>query len=189
MFIRLLLLSVLIIINGVFSATEIAFLSLNNYDLNREVKKGNKKARKILELLNDSSTFLSSIQIAITLSVFLASAFAAESFASELSNILNINFLTTEVLIVLITIILSYFTLVFGELVPKKIGLAYSSSIAFGMVNTINLIIIIFKPFIIVLRGSVDILVKLFKIKTQSELEEDEIKDNIMDASLEEFEK
>lgn len=189
MLVRIFLLSILIIINGIFSATEIAFLSLNKYELNKEIKKGNKKAKKILELLNDSSTFLSSIQISITLSGFLASAFAAESFAGELAGILNINFLTTNVLIVLITIILSYFTLVFGELVPKKIGLAYSKKIAFGMVNIINLIIIIFKPFIVVLRGSVDVLVKLFKIKTQSELEEDEIKDNILDASLEEFEK
>ena len=189
MFIRLSLLFVLIIINGIFSATEIAFLSLNKYELNREIKKGNKKAKKILELLNDSSTFLSSIQIVITLSGFLASAFAAESFAGELSGILDIKFLTTEVLIVLITIILSYFTLIFGELIPKKIGLAYSKKIAFGMVNVINLIIMIFKPFIIILRVSVDVLVQLFKIKTQNELEEDEIKDNIMDASLEEFEK
>ena len=93
MIIKILLLSILIIINGIFSATEIAFLSLNKYELNKEIKKGNKKARKILNLLNDSSTFLSAIQISITLSGFLASAFAAESFASELESILKINFM------------------------------------------------------------------------------------------------
>lgn len=189
MIIKIFLLGILIIINGIFSATEIAFLSLNKYELNKEIKNGNKKAKKILNLLNDSSTFLSSIQISITLSGFLASAFAAESFASELSEILNISFLTTNVLIVIITIILSYFTLVFGELVPKKIGLAYSKKIAFGMVEVINVIITIFKPFIVVLRSSVDAIVKLFNIRQQDSIDEDNVKDTIVDASLEEFEK
>ena len=189
MLIKILLLGLLIIINGIFSATEIAFLSLNKYELNKEIKKDNKKAKKILELLNDSSTFLSSIQISITLSGFLASAFAAESFASELTSILNISFLTTNVLVVIITIILSYFTLVFGELIPKKIGLAYSSKIAYSMVSIINIIIVIFKPFILILRSSVNLFVKLFKIKQKKELDEDNIKNDIIDASLEEFEK
>lgn len=189
MLIKIFLLSVLIIINGIFSATEIAFLSLNKYELNKEIKKGNKKSGKILSLLNDSSTFLSSIQISITLSGFLASAFAAESFASELSDILNIKFLNTNVLIVLITIILSYFTLVFGELIPKKIGLVYSKKISFMMINPINIIITIFKPFIFVLKSSVNFFINLFNIKSKEEIDEDNIKDNIIDASLEEFEK
>ena len=137
MIIKIIILIILILINGVFSATEIAFLSLSKYELNKELKKGNKKAEKIRNLLNDSSSFLSAIQISITLSGFLASAFAAESFASELSNIISIDFISKEtlttILIVLITIILSYFTLVFGELVPKKIGLAYTKKISFSM--------------------------------------------------------
>lgn len=189
MIIKIIILIILIVINGIFSATEIAFLSLNKYELNKEIKNNNKKAKKILELLNDSSTFLSSIQISITLSGFLASAVAAEGFASELSNKLNVNFLTTEVLIVVITIILSYFTLVFGELIPKKIGLAYSKQISFAMIDVINIIIIIFKPFIIILKSTVNMFVKIFKISVKKELDEDSIKDNILDASLEEFEK
>lgn len=189
MFVDIFFLILLVIINGIFSATEMAFLSLNKYELMKEIKKENKKARKILELLNDSSTFLSVIQITITLSGFLASAFAAENFASELSNIFNIEILTTNVLIILITIILSYFTLVFGELIPKKLGLIYSKQISFMMVNIINIIIFLFKPFIVILRLSVNIFMKIFKIKSKEELDEDNIKDNIIDASLEEFEK
>lgn len=189
MLIKLILLIILIIINGIFSATEIAFLSINKYKLNKEIKKDNIKAKKILDLLNDSSTFLSSIQISITLSGFLASAFAAENFASELSEILNINFLTTNILIIIITCILSYFTLVFGELIPKKIGLAYSEKISYSMVNIINITIIIFKPFILILKNSVNFFSKLLNIKQKEELNEDNIKDNIIDASLEEFEK
>ena len=145
MLIKILLLLVLILINGVFSATEIAFLSINKYKLSKEIKKKNKKAMKIAELLKDSSTFLSAIQIAITLSGFLASAFAAEGFASELSNIIKISFLSKEtlssILVVLITLILSYFTLVLGELVPKKIGLAYANKISFSMVSIIDIVI------------------------------------------------
>ena len=193
MLIKILLLIILIIVNGIFSATEMAFLSLNKYELNKELKKGNKKATKILNLIKDSSTFLSAIQIAITLSGFLASAFAAENFASEISDILNITIISqttlTTILIVIITMLLSYFTLVFGELVPKKIGLAYCKQIAFTMVDIIELVIIIFKPFIIILRSSVNFITKLLNIKERKENDEDLVKSSIIDSELEEFEK
>lgn len=193
MLVKLLILIILILINGVFSATEIAFLSLNKYKLNKEVKKGNKKANKIVNLLNDSSTFLSAIQVAITLSGFLASAFAADSFASEIAEYVNISFLSqttvTNILIVVITIILSYFTLVFGELVPKKIGLASPDKISYAMVNVICFVISFFKPFIIILKASTNLMEKLLKIKPQKEEVEDELKDTIVDSNLEELEK
>lgn len=193
MLIKILILIILIIINGVFSATEIAFLSLNKYKLNKEVKKQNKKALKIVNLLNDSSTFLSAIQVAITLSGFLASAFAADSFASEIAKSISLSFISeaalTNILIVVITVVLSYFTLVFGELLPKKIGLAYSDTIAYAMVNTICFVITIFKPFIAVLKFSTDILEKIFRIEKKEEKVEDELKDTIIDSNLEELEK
>lgn len=193
MLIRVLLLIILIIINGVFSATEIAFLSINKYSLKKKIEKGDKKALKILNLLNDSSTFLSSIQIAITLSGFLASAFAADSFASELANMINLSFLSkstlTTILIILITMILSYFTLVFGELVPKKLGLAYSNKIAFSMVLVIDIVIKVFKPFIIILKNSMDLVLNLFKVKEEIKNEEESFKENLEDIELEELEK
>lgn len=193
MLIKILLLLILILINGVFSTTEIAFLSINKYKLNKEIKKDNKKAIKIAELLNESSTFLSAIQIAITLSGFLASAFAAENFASELSNMLKITIISKEtlttILVVLITIILSYFTLVLGELVPKKIGLAYSEKIAFKMVGVINIVIKVCKPFIVILKASTDGIVKLLRIKKIPTNLEDDIKNSISDSNLEELEK
>jgi len=189
MLLKVFFLIILIVINGIFSATEIAFLSLNKYELSIQMKNENKKAKKIFNLLNDSSTFLSSIQIIITLSGFLASAFAAESFASELSEIFNISFLTTEVLIIIITLILSYFNLVFGELIPKKIGLSYSEKIAYGMVIPLEIIIVVFKPFIFILKNSVDLFSKLFKTNKRELKDEDSIKDNILDSSLEELEK
>lgn len=193
MLIKVLILVILILINGVFSATEIAFLSLNKYKLNKEVKKNNKKAKKIVNLLNDSSTFLSAIQVAITLSGFLASAFAADSFASEIAKYINISFLSpdtvTSILIVIITIILSYFTLVFGELVPKKIGLANPEKISYAMVGVICFVISFFKPFIIVLKASTNFMEKILKIEKKEEKIEDELKDTIVDSNLEELEK
>lgn len=193
MILKIIFLLILILINGVFSATEIAFLSLNKYDLYKKLKKKDKKASKVLNLINDSSTFLSAIQIAITLSGFLASAFAAESFASEISALLPVTMISeetmTSILIVVITMILSYFTLVFGELIPKKIGLAYCSEISFAMVDVINFVIVIFKPFIVILRGSVNFFVKLFHIKEKTPHDEENIKNTIVDSELEEFEK
>lgn len=193
MFISILLLVVLIFINGMFSATEIAFLSINKYHLSKEVKKGNKKAKKIVKLLDDSSSFLSAIQIAITLSGFLASAFAAESFASEIADYINISFLSystiENILVVLITMILSYFTLVFGELVPKKVGLAASDRIAFAMVDVIDFVIVVCKPFILLLKFSTDIVCKILGIKEKKTNDEDDIKGSIADSGLEELEK
>lgn len=193
MLIKILVLVVLIFINGIFSATEIAFLSLNKYKLNQEVKKNNKKAIKIVNLLNDSSTFLSAIQVAITLSGFLASAFAADSFASEIATYINISFITQEalttILIVVITIILSYFTLIFGELVPKKVGLAYPEKISYTMVDVICFVITFFRPFISILKASTDLLEKILKIKKKEEKIEEELKDTIVDSNLEELEK
>lgn len=193
MILKIILLVILILINGVFSATEIAFLSINKYELNKKVKKNDKKAIKIAHLLEDSSSFLSAIQIAITLSGFLASAFAAENFASEIAGVINISYLSkeslTSILIVVITLILSYFTLVFGELVPKKIGMAYSNEISYGMVSIICLVISFCKPFIFILKSSTDMVVGLFRIKKKQNTIEEELKDRITSSGLEELEK
>lgn len=193
MLLKIIFLLFLVFVNGIFSASEMAFLSLNKYELSKELKKGNKKAPQVLNLLNNSSTFLSAIQIVITFSGFLASAIAAESFAGEIAEIINISIFSqaalTNILIVIITIILSYFTLVFGELIPKKIGLAYSKKIAFSMVNIINTVIILFKPFIFILQSSVDFFLKILGIKDKKTTDEENVKNTIVDASLEEFEK
>lgn len=113
MLIQLLTLLILIIINGIFSATEIAFLSLNKSKLEQLVKSQNKKARRIKVLIKDSSSFLFAIQIMITMSGFLASAFASEKFPSTIASYFNITYISKEVtiniLIIIITIILSHF--------------------------------------------------------------------------------
>ena len=193
MFIKILILLFLIFINGIFSASEMAYLNISKYELNKKLKKKDKKAKKIVDLMHDESAFLSTIQIAITFSGFLASAFAAESFAGELASMIKVSFLSeatlTSILVVAITLILSYFTLVFGELLPKKIGLCYPEKIAFMTINLMTATKTIFKPFIKLLTVSVDYIVKLFNIHESTDDDEGEIKDSIVDSDLEEFEK
>lgn len=193
MLIKILILLFLIFINGIFSASEMAYLNISKFELNKALKKNNKKAKKIVNILQDESAFLSTIQIAITFSGFLASAFAAESFAGELAEVIKISFLSksalTSILVIVITLILSYFTLVFGELLPKKIGLCYPEKIAYMTIGLMTITKKIFKPFIAILTSSVDFVAKLFDIKEQKDDDEDEIKDTIVDSELEEFEK
>ena len=193
MIFSIILLIILIGINGIFSASELAFLSIDKLMLKKDIESGNKKAISVDKILSNSSSFLSTIQIGITLAGFLASAFAAENFASEIADMINITIMSKEtlisILIILITIVLSYFTLVFGELVPKKIGLAYSTKISFGMVNIIDLVMVVCKPFIVILKSSTDLVVKLLRIEKQPENIEDDLKNTIIDSGLEELEK
>ena len=110
----ILILVVLVSINGIFSASEIAFLSIDKLKLKNEVKNGNKKAKLISDILSKPSIFLSTIQIGITLAGFLASAFAADYFADYFMGIIKIDIMSQNVLrsilVILITILLSYFT-------------------------------------------------------------------------------
>ena len=175
---ELVLLFILILANAYFAAAEIAFISLNDAKLDVQVKEGNKKAKSIKKILENPSKFLATIQIGITLAGFLSSAFASEAFASELAPILYgwMPFFSVEVWnsisIVLITIILSYFTLVLGELVPKRIAMKYYEKIAFGTVRVIRTIAIVASPFVKLLTFSTNMVSKLFGV---SEIEEETV--------------
>src|SRR5690554_2961276 len=119
---QLLFIVVLILINAFFAMTEMAMVSANKVKISMLVDKGNKKAEKLLKILEKPSNFLSTIQVGITLAGFLASAQAATGIAVHLSNFtegLGL-VLPEQASIIFITIILAYFTLVFGELVPKR---------------------------------------------------------------------
>ena len=172
---RIILLIVLILVNAYFAAAEIAFISLNDAKIDLMSKDGNKKAKKIKKMLENPSSFLATIQIGITLAGFLSSAFAAETFASELSPVLYdlVPALSIEtwhnIAIVLITIILSYFTLVFGELVPKRLAMKYYEKIAFGTIGVIRLIAIVTAPFVKFLTFSTNIVSKIFGVSANEE--------------------
>ena len=185
MIFSILFLVILIFLNGIFSASELAFLSLDKVELKNEVKNGNKKAIKMEKILNNPSTFLSTIQIGITLVGFFASAFAADYFADYFMGIINISFLSEAVLrallVFVITIILSYFTLVFGELVPKKVAINKSFEIASTFVNLIGVVNILFYPLIKLLTWSTEVICKILRIKDNPDkLTEEDIKKMII---------
>lgn len=173
MAIKLLLLIILIGINALFAASEIAFLSLNKNKVQKNVNEGNKKYIKIQKLLDNPSSFLATIQIGITLAGFLASAFAAETFAdyivAKLSYLSVSPVVLENVIIILVTIILSYFTLVFGELVPKRLAMNSPDKIAKFMVGIITILSKIAYPFVWILTKSTNGVCKLFGIKEKEE--------------------
>ncbi len=172
---KVILIIVLIFVNAFFAASEMAFVSLNDTKLNRMAKNGNKKAEKIVKMLVNPSKFLATIQIGITLAGFLSSAFASESFAiviapklNELIPVLSLS-AWNIVSIVVITIILSYFTLVFGELVPKRLAMKNSEKIAFFSIGIINAISVVTSPFVAVLTFSTNAISRLFGVSEKEE--------------------
>ncbi len=178
---------VLILVNAFFAATEIAVLQLNENRLRKGAEEGDKHAKRMLIMVEDPSDFLSTIQIGITLAGFLASAFAADNFADPLAawvyNSLEFTFFTLPTLrtiaIILITIILSYFTLVFGELVPKQVALHRPYQIARVASVVIMGLTTFMKPLIRLLSASTRVVLRLFGIKDARSVDpitEDEIR-------------
>ncbi len=167
---QILVLVILILLNAYFAATEIAFISLNDSKIERDAKGGNKKAKQILKMLKSPSKFLATIQIGITLAGFLSSAFASDAFADKLAPVLNtwMPFISLEVWraisIVIITIILSFFTLVFGELVPKRLAMKYYEKISYATIGVIRGISVITAPFVKLLTASTNMVSKIFGV-------------------------
>lgn len=181
---QIVILVVLILLNAYFAASEIAFISINDTKIEKQAKEGNKKAKQIQKMLKNPSEFLATIQIGITLAGFLSSAFASDSFADILAPALYKIFpmISIQVFkgisIVLITIILSFFTLVFGELVPKRLAMKYYEKIAFSSIGVIKFLSIITLPFVKVLSAVTNFISKLFGISENEEevVTEEEIK-------------
>lgn len=172
---EILLLVLLILLNGFFAASEIAFISLNDARIEKQAKEGNKKAKSIKKMLKDPSKFLATIQIGITLAGFLSSAFASESFASKLAPVLNklvpsISVgIWNSVSIIIITIILSYFTLIFGELVPKRLAMKHYEKIAYATIGVVKMLSIVTAPFVKFLTASTNLVSKLFGVSGEEE--------------------
>ena len=181
---QLIFLVILILLNAYFAATEIAFISLNDAKIEKKAKEGNKKAKQIQKMLKNPSKFLATIQIGITLAGFLSSAFASDAFAgmlapklNELMPFISIN-VWQNISIVIITIILSFFTLVFGELVPKRLAMKYYEKISYATIGVIKAISVITAPFVKLLTWATNIVSKIFGVGEQEEeiVTEEEIK-------------
>ena len=169
---QLIFLFILILLNAYFAATEIAFISLNDAKIEKQAKDGNKKAKQIQKMLKNPSKFLATIQIGITLAGFLSSAFASDAFAGMLAPVLNewmpfISIATWQnISIVIITIILSFFTLVFGELVPKRLAMKYYEKISFATIGVIKGISVVTAPFVKLLTWSTNLVSKIIRFRS-----------------------
>lgn len=166
---KLVLLFVLIFFNAFFAMSEIAIISLNDTKMQKLAEEGNKKAKQIVKLTENPNRFLSTIQIGVTLAGFLASASASQNFADLLMNALKhtaiVNVIPESVIngisVVLITIITSYFSLVLGELAPKRIAMQVPEKVSFKVVGILLFIAKIAKPFVKVLSVSTNGVVRL----------------------------
>ena len=181
---QLIILAILILLNAYFAASEIAFISLNDAKIEKMAKDGNKKAKQIQSMLESPSKFLATIQIGITLAGFLSSAFASDAFAEKLAPMLfdimpflSLN-IWKSISIIIITIILSFFTLVFGELVPKRLAMKHYEKISFATIGVIKTISTITLPFVKLLTFVTNAISKIFGVgeNDEEEVTEEEIK-------------
>ena len=183
---KLMILIVLILINAFFAAAEIAVISLSEAKLKKQVEDGDKKAGRLLALTQAPDHFLSAIQIAITLAGFLSSAVAADSFSDPLVDWLVEDLGVTALppttlntlMVVLITLVLSYFSLVLGELVPKRIAMKKTEAVARFTLGAVSAVATLFRPVIWLLSKSTNGVLRLMHIDPQADAEdvsEDEI--------------
>ncbi|MBS6614209.1 MAG: DUF21 domain-containing protein, partial [Anaerotruncus sp.] len=181
----LLLQVALIALNAVFAAAEIAIVSVNDNKMAKLAKEGNKKAKILVKLTSQPSNFLATIQIAITLAGFLGSAFAADNFAGPIVEaILNAGAkipagTLNSIVVILITLLLSFFTIIFGELVPKRIAMRKAEKVALGISGLIYVISVIFKPVVWLLMSSTNLVLRMFKIDpndTEEDVSEEDIR-------------
>lgn len=167
MFFEIFILVMLISLNAFFATSEMALISLNDNKIRFMAGEGNKKAKKIVRLLNEPSKFLATIQIGITLAGFLASAFASQSFADRLVVLLQAagvqvsSGILKPISVTVITILLSYFTLVFGELVPKRIAMQKSEQISMFVVGPLNILAFMTSPFVKLLTASTNFFIRI----------------------------
>lgn len=166
---QLLLLFILTMTNAFFAASEMAMVSVDKKKLSVEAEDGNKKAKMLLDLLKEPSRFFSTIQVGVTAAGFFASGSAAKGLSDDLGRLLvrfGVPF-ADNVAFVLITVILMYFNLVFGELVPKRVALKYSEKFSKFAIGAINIIDKLMRPFVALLSFSTNSVLKLLGIETE----------------------
>lgn len=173
---QLLLQIILIFFNAVFACAEIAVISMNDNKLDLMASSGDKRAKKLVSLTEQPAKFLSTIQVGITLAGFLGSAFAADSFANRIvAAFSHLTWLSPSLLksisVVLVTLILSYFTLIFGELVPKRVAQRKAESLALGMAGFLTFVSRMFAPIVWLLTVSTNGVLRLLGIDPNEEEE------------------
>lgn len=176
------ILLILILIKAVFSASDEAFIYLNRSKIAQLAKKGNKKARLLKELLNKQNKFFATIKISITLLEFASSGFAAETFLKlliENLKILPLDYTAIYIIsMIIITVILSYVSLILGDLLPKKIAKNYPEKASMSLVYIVYFVSKLIYPFEVILNSSLKVICKILHIKDekQEKLTERELK-------------
>ncbi|WP_315121955.1 hemolysin family protein [uncultured Clostridium sp.] len=179
---EILFILVLVAINAFFAASEMAIVSINKAKLaHMEEEEDNPKAKLLLELSKETSKFLATIQVGITLAGFLASASAATNLSQPLATFLrNLNIpWSNKLSLIIVTIVLSYITLVFGELLPKRLALQHAEKVSLAVIKPILIFSKITVPFVKILTWSTNLLMRLFGIDTEKieeDVSEEEIK-------------
>ncbi|MBR3849807.1 MAG: HlyC/CorC family transporter [Oscillospiraceae bacterium] len=175
---------VLIALNAIFACAELAVLSINETKLERMADQGDRRAKRLFKLTREPAKFLATIQVAITLSGFLGSAFAADGFSEPLVEwLLSLGVkmprgTLDSIVVVVITLILSYFTLVFGELVPKRLAMRKSETLGLGISGLLSGISVVFKPIVWFLSVSTNAVLRLLGIdpnEVDEQVNEEEI--------------
>lgn len=189
----LLLQLILIMINAIFACAEIAVISVKGSKVSKLAEEGDLRAQRLLSLTDQPARFLATIQVGITLAGFLASAFAANNFSDKLANWLvslgvNVPLPTLDkISVVIITLILSYFTLVFGELVPKRVAMKKAEKLALAMSGLVYFISKAFAPIVLLLTASTNRILLLLGIDpraVEDEITEEEIRMMVDEGSL-----
>lgn len=176
---RLVILLILIGVNAFFAMSEIAIISLNDNKTQKLADEGHKKASQVIKLTANSSGFLSTIQIGVTLAGFLTSASAAEFFAPKLVDAFigwfpamsSYSSVMGSVSLILVTLIMSYFSLVLGELVPKRVAMQKPEKVSYFVVGALLFINKITKPFVKILSLSTNGIIRLIGLDPNADEE------------------
>ncbi|MGI5957838.1 MAG: hemolysin family protein [Massiliimalia sp.] len=175
---------ILIGVNAVFAGAEIAVVSMNGVKLKNAAEQGNRKAQVLLRLTENPARFLATIQVAITLSGYLGSAYATDNFSEPLVHgIMSLGIPVSEQVLrsvcpLVISLIMAYFGIVFGELIPKRIAMQNKEGVSYGLSGLLSVIAKIFVPLVWLLTASTNFFLKLMHIDTQAEeqVSEEEIR-------------
>jgi putative hemolysin len=180
----------LILINGIFSMSEVALISSRKFKLESSANRGNKNAKKALELAGNPNTFLSTVQIGITLIGILTGIYSGEQITEDVKSfIVSIPILAEyagSLSVIIVLIILTFFSIVFGELIPKRIGLMFPEAIAMLVARPMTIISVVTKPFIWLLTKTNDLFLGLFGLKNKKEgnVSEEEIKAMVQESAV-----
>ncbi len=168
---------ILIALNAVFACAELAVVSMSGARMKQLAESGDRRARRLSALTAIPARYLATIQVAITLAGFLGSAYAADNFAGPLvAWLLGVGLRVPQtvlhtICVFLITLLIAYFSIVFGELVPKRIAMHRTESIALGLSGLLTVVSVAFKPLVWLLTASTNAVLRLLHIDP-SEVEE-----------------